>query len=138
MHWSLIPTRPSTRILRQFAAAWLFFLLLAGMHQYVTRNHHTAGVVLLLLAVGLGGLGLSRPGAVRWLFIGCMVLTYPIGWVVSQVMLMLMFYCIITPVALFFKLTGRDLLIRKPDRARTSFWEPKSPSPDVSSYFRQY
>ena len=138
MKWSQISTEPSPRVLRQFAAAWLFFLLVSGIHQYLARNHHTAGVVLGLLAVGLGGLGLFRPGWVRWLFVGCMVLAYPVGWVVSQVMLMVMFYCIITPAAVFFRLVGRDLLARKPAAARTSFWEPKSPSPDVSSYFRQY
>ena len=67
-----------------------------------------------------------------------MVLAFPIGWVVSQVMLLLMFYLIITPVSLFFRIQGRDALARKPAPNRASFWQPKQTPEDVRSYFRQY
>jgi len=49
-----------------------------------------------------------------------------------------MYYGIITPVALFFRIRGRDLLRRKPTAAPTSFWLPKETPEDVRSYFRQY
>jgi hypothetical protein len=90
------------------------------------------------MAVTLGLLGLIKPAALRWLFVTWMVLAFPIGWLVSQIMLLLMFYLLITPVALLFRLQGRDPLARKPAPERTSFWSPKKVPDDVRSYFRQY
>jgi hypothetical protein len=138
MHWTDIPRNPSAKTLRQFAAAWLVFFLAFGAHQYVVRHHHLPGAVLGVMAVTLGLLGLIKPVAVRRLFIAWMVLAFPIGWLISQVMLLLMFYLLITPVALLFRLQGRDPLARKPAPERVSFWAPKKLPEDVRSYFRQY
>src|SRR5437899_11769362 len=103
---------PSARVLRQFAAAWLVVVSLIGLHQYFFRQHVQVGVVLIAVAVAFGFLGLFRPAAVRWLFVIAQVATFPIGWAVSQVALLLMFYGLITPLALLFRLRRRDLLNR--------------------------
>jgi hypothetical protein len=138
MTWSDIPMRPTTRALRQFAGAWLVFFLAFGVHQCLARKHVTWGLVLMALALGIGVLGLFKPSAVRWLFVGWMVVAFPIGWLVSLLMLLLMFYGLITPIALFFRLRGRDLLRQKPAPAASTFWLPKHTPEDVRSYFRQY
>ena len=138
MSWSGLPLRPTPRALRQFAGAWLVFFLAFGAHQYLVRKHPSAGLVLMALAMVIGLLGLIKPSAVRWLFVGWMVLAFPIGWAISLLMLLLMFYCIITPVALLFRIRGRDLLCRKHVPARATFWLPKHMPQDVRSYFRQY
>ncbi len=138
MRWSEIPKDPGNKSLRQFAAAWLVCLLLAGTHQYLARGHHQAGLALGFVGLGVGGLGLVKPRSIRGLFVLSLRLTFPIGWVVSQLMLLLMFYCLITPVALIFRLKGRDLLSRKPAPDRTTFWVPAAQQREVRSYFRQY
>ena len=138
MKWSDIPANPTEKTLRQFAAAGLVFLLAAGAHQYFVRDHHRVGLVLGVAAFGFGGLGLIKPAAIKSLFVLCLKVTFPLGWVVTQVMLLLMFYGLITPLALLFKLKGRDLLARKPAPGRSTFWVPSSPPTDVRSYFRQY
>ena len=56
-----IPLHPTTRALRQFAAAWLVFFLAFGVHQYLVREHLTLGVVVMALALGVGLLGLIKP-----------------------------------------------------------------------------
>jgi len=138
MKWSDLPLNPTARVLRQFAAAWLVFFLAVGGHRYLVRDQHAWGLAAGFLAVVVGVLGLSRPAAVRWLFVGAMVLAFPVGWLMSQVMLALMFYGIVTPLALLFRLRGRDLLARKPAPDRPSFWTPKQTPEDLRSYFRQY
>ncbi len=138
MTWSDIPFRPTAKALRQFAAAWLIFFLAFGAYQYLVRRHLAVGLVLMSLALVIGLLGLIRPAAVRWLFVGWMVVAFPIGWVISLVMLLVMFYGLITPVAVFFRLRGRDLLHRKPASSGTTYWLPKPAAQDVRSYFRQY
>jgi hypothetical protein len=138
MKWSDIQFSPSSRTLRQFAAAWLVFFLALGAQQYWLRGHPQAGVALGALAVGVGGLGLIAPATVRWLFVAAMVVAFPVGWLVSLLMLLVFYYGVLTPVALIFRLRGRDLLHRKPDPQRASFWLPKQTPVDSRRYFRQY
>ncbi len=138
MTWSDIPFQPTTKVLRQFAAAWLFFFLALGAYQYLARHHVALGLALVGIALVIGLPGLIRPRAVRWLFVGWMVVAFPIGWLLSLLMLLLMFYGLITPVALVFRLRGRDLLGRKRPAAGATFWLPKHTPQNVRSYFRQY
>ncbi|MCU0782551.1 MAG: SxtJ family membrane protein [Verrucomicrobia bacterium] len=138
MKWSDVQFKPTKKVLRQFAAAWLVFFLAWAAVQWLKRGHPTAALVLGALAIVVGGLGLVSPTTIRWFYVGCMIVAFPIGWVVSLVMLAVMFYGVITPVALFFRLRGRDLLHRAPPRNVTSFWTPKTLPLDVRRYFRQY
>lgn len=138
MKWSDIPFHPTGKALRQFAAAWLVFFLAVGTYQYVVRGHQRWGLTLILLAIAVSVLGLVRPAAVRWIFVGWMVLAFPIGWLLSQIMLLLLFYGVITPVALLFRFRGRDMLRSKPAPNRPTYWLPKQTPQDVTSYFHQY
>ena len=138
MTWSDIPFKPTTKALRQFAAAWLVFFLAFGAHQYFARGHSRIGLTLMGSAVVIGLLGLIKPVAVRWVFVGWMVVAFPIGWLISLLMLVLMYYGILTPVAVLFRMRGRDLLKRKQNPDGTSYWLPKETPQDVRSYIRQY
>jgi len=55
----------------------------------------------------------------------------------SRVALAILFYLLFTPVALVFKVTGRDTLHRR-RRSQTSYWTPKAGAADVREYFRQF
>ena len=138
MKWSDIPRDPSRKVLRQFASAWLVFFLAWATHQGLARGRPQLGLGLAVMAVGVGVLGLIRPGAVRWLFVGWMVLAFPIGWLISQLTLIVMFYGMLTPIALFFRITGRDPLCRKQTPGVPSYWTAKEQPRDMRRYFRQY
>jgi hypothetical protein len=138
MKWSDLQLPPTPRVLRQFAAAWLVILLAWAAQQGLARGHRTAALVLGALAVAAGLPGLLAPAAIRWLYVGCMIVAFPVGWVVSQVLLGLLFYGVMTPVALFFRWRGRDPLHRAPPGNRASCWAPKTQPRDVRRYFRQY
>lgn len=59
--------------------------------------------------------------------------------IVSPVILGIMFFGVITPVALLLRLAGKDLLRTKFDRDAPSYWIPrKPPGPDKSSLKRQF
>ena len=137
MRWTDLNLRPEARMLRQFALLWLLFFAGIGAFQWLARGN--AGMGLTLAAIGgIAGLpGLIAPRSIRWLYVACMIVSFPIGWVVSQAMLAILFYVIITPMALLFRLRGRDLLLRRA-AGQKSLWLPKSLPQDVRSYFRQY
>jgi hypothetical protein len=49
-----------------------------------------------------------------------------------------LFYGMFTPVAVAFKLIGRDVLCRWHRPATESYWSPKSMSADPRRYFRPF
>src|SRR2546421_396631 len=79
--------------------------------------------------------GLVRPALLRPLFVGWMILVFPIGWLMSRVMLAVLYYGLFTPLAVAFRLGGRDALRRRTRPAGDSYWVPRPPTLEVSRYF---
>ena len=138
MSWSDLPLRPGNRVLRQFAGAWLVVFLGLAAHQQFARSHPAAAMALCTTAIVVGGIGLVWPRAVRWIYVGATVLTFPVGWLMSQIVLLVMFYIVLTPIALLLRFRGRDLLDRRPAPDRKTLWHPKEPGTDAKRYLRQY
>ncbi len=138
MQWSDISFAPPSRTLRQFAGMWTLFFGGLACWQGLVRDNTTVAWILAGLALAVGPLGLIKPQAIRLVFVGAMLLAFPIGWLVSRVILALIFYGLITPVGLVLRLTRRDPLCRgyRPDLE--SYWQPKPMPTDVRSYFRQF
>jgi hypothetical protein len=138
MHWSDIPFDPPRKTLRQFAGLWLLAFGGLAVWEYAQRGHGTWALALAILALTVGPLGLVWPRLVRPIYVGWMVLAFPIGWLVSRLILAVMFYGVFTPVALVFRLIGRDALTLKCGEGRTTYWVPKPPPAGVRSYFNQF
>jgi hypothetical protein len=123
-------------MLRQFAALWLVLLGGAALWRWLALGETRTAIVLGVLSLTVGVAGLIVPAVVRPLFVGLTVVTFPIGWVVSRAIVVALFAVIVTPLALVFRLTGRDALhLRR--KNRDSYWAPKPPPRGLESYFRQ-
>ncbi len=138
MQWSDIQFRPTSKTLRQFAWLWLICFSGLAAWEVLGRDHRTFAVVLGTLALAGGLVGINRPQNVRPIYVAWMVLAFPIGWTMSQVILGLMFYGVFTPIALIFRMIGRDPLHRARQPSLASYWAPKAISADPRSYFRQF
>lgn len=64
--------------------------------------------------------------------------TYPVGWVVTHLVLALVYYGLLTPVGLALRLFGRDPMARRFDREAGSYWQERKQSADPERYFRQF
>jgi len=137
MRWSDLPLKPSPRMLRQFAGLWTFFFAALSAWHGLAHGETRLAAVLIALALTIGPVGIAWPDAVRPIFITWMVLAFPIGWLVSRVVLVTLFLLII-PAALLFRLTGRDPLMLRRSAGKSSYWTPKAAPPDVRSYLRQF
>jgi hypothetical protein len=138
VQWSDITFTPPTRTLRQFAGLSLVIFGLAACFQGVIRHQPILAAVFGTLAVVIGLPGLIQPSIVRPVYVGAMILTFPIGWTVSKLILACMFYGIFTPMALWFRLIGRDSLSRRHRPELETYWSPKSQATDPSSYFHPF
>ncbi len=136
MQWSDIQFKPSDKTLRQFAALALIIFGGLAIFEVLVRHRSTMAWVYGALALGIGPLGLIAPQAIRPVWVGWSVVAFPIGWTVTQVMLSILYFLVFTPIALVFRLAGRDALrLRKP--ATSSYWQPRPVDIDARSYFRQ-
>jgi hypothetical protein len=129
---------PTERTLRQFATTWILFFGAIAVLQKFHRHHHILAIVFAVLAVTIGPLGLARPRAIKPIFVGWMALVYPINWIISHFIMALLFYGLFTPVALIFRLIGRDALALKSQPNAATYWHPKGKALDKSQYLRQF
>lgn len=137
MPWPEITARPTDRQLREFAAAGAALCCAMAVWQVVGGNWWPAGA-WLLSAVVVGGSGFWRP---RWLaapFKIAMIVTYPLAWAMSLLVLVLIFYGLITPLGLLLRLLGRDVLNRRNRSRPESYWKPRPRAADAVRYLRQY
>ncbi|HEY4313509.1 MAG TPA: SxtJ family membrane protein [Pirellulales bacterium] len=139
-----IAWKPSDRQLRQFGAIALVALPLAGWlfsgkpwPAAVTHAQGTAIVTLAALGVIAAVLAVVRPQTLRWPFVGATLVTLPIGLVVGEIVLAVIYFGMFLPVSLIFRLMGRDALERRVDRNVSSYWQPKTQPAGPESYFRQ-
>ena len=142
-----INLRPERRVLRQFGfIALAAFGLLGGLILWqnglfgLDFGRTTAPIAYLLWAIGVASalLSLAAPRANRPLYVGLIVITYPIGFVVSYVLLGVIFYLLFTPLGLVFRLMRRDPLQRRFEKEASTYWVPHRPSDSVERYFRQF
>lgn len=114
---------PNPKQLRQFGyGLFIFGAILAGL-SYWKGNPHGAKVVMAAMAA-LGTVVLALPPFGRLIYKAWMSVAFVIGTIVSTAVLLLVYFGIITPLALFFRLRGRDELRLK--RAGGSYWVPLS------------
>lgn len=127
---------PDDKQLRQFAGIALIGFALIG-YVFHWRFGWTTGSWVL---AGIGAVtciaGLASPRSVLPIYGLLMLITLPIGWVVSNIFLYLLYYVVLTPVALFFRAMGRDALVRRRPQA-ASYWQAHRQPADLVSYYRQ-
>jgi len=140
MTWDSIPRHPSERMLRQFAVLWILFWGWLACWQGLLRQprHMSIAACFILLAIGVGGLGLVSPQRLRPVFVGWMILVYPLNYVLSHLVLGLVLYGLFTPLAILFRLLGRDVLQRRFRPEEKSYWATKPKVTEPRSYFRQF
>jgi len=130
-------TDPSPKQLRVFALAWLaFFATAAGMLAWRDASKTTV-VVTTIVAVVCPLAGWAFPPLLRRLFIASAYGTYPIGLVVSALLLGAIYALVITPIGLVARLFGYDPMTRKLDARARSYWRRRRRRDSLAGYFRQ-
>jgi hypothetical protein len=124
----------TSRHLREFSGVWLVFFCGVAVAQ-ASANSKLA-VILVAIGLVVGIIGLIRPALVKMLFSIAMAIAFPIGWVMTRLLLGFLFFGIFTPVGWLFRQLKRDPLhIRKP--AVSSYWVQARQPADRTSYLRQ-
>ena len=137
IHADLKKLRTGAGDLRKFGlmvgAGFIFLgvlLLLRDRSSYVAF----CGAGALLTAFGV-----IWPRALKYVYIAWMALAFTLGFVMSNVILTLFFFLLVTPIGLLSRLFGKDFLARKLDRHAASYWIPRPyETRTAESYERQF
>jgi hypothetical protein len=138
---------PDTKTLRQFGViAFVGFGILAALAYYekLIFSFGLGGARMTVVTVfaALGSLALLfsvvAPTANRILYVGLTLLAFPIGFVLSYVIMATLFFLIIGPIAVALRLFGRDPMHRGYDPSAPTYWQPVHSRRDKESYFHQY
>ena len=139
--------RPDERTLRQFG--WIalggfgLLALCAWNHWLVFRHLSDAArepVAFALLGLGVlsAVLGLVYPKANALLFVGLSVVAFPIGFVLSYVIMATLFYVVIAPVGFLLRLIGKDPMDRRLLPDAKTYWLDARPARAKADYFKQF
>jgi hypothetical protein len=128
---------PSARTLRQFAAVALVVLAGMAVIGYLRGGGAPALALPLGLGIAAGVLGWIRPQALRLVFVLLSLAVYPIGFVISHFILLILFYGVITPLGVLGRIARSDPLNLRRERTSTSYWRERRPPRDKASYLRQ-
>lgn len=132
-----INKNPSRRDLVVFGFLLLAFAGIMGA-LFFWRSH-APGVARAVWIAGaaLTAIYFSVPPLRRPIFLGWTYLTFPVGFVLSHVILGFVYYIVFTTVGLVMRLVGYDPMQRKIDRAAKSYWVEHDPHRSMERYFRQ-
>ena len=138
---------PDKKTLRQFG--WISFLCFGSLAlmAWTERLIFSFGLgqsrvvvmqILLAMAVLCALFSLLFPKANLPLYIGLSVISYPIGVVLSYIIMLVIYFGMITPMALIFRMIGKDPLQREFLPDAQTYWEEPGPAHPRESYFKQF
>ncbi len=87
------------------------------------------------VAAAGGLLAACAPEAMRRFYVAWMIAVYPIGWVVSHVIMAIVYYAVVTPMGVIMRLFGYN-----PMRGNVAdtYWIKREPTRDTKRYFRHH
>ena len=140
-----IDFKPSDQKLRQFGWFGLFgFGIIGIIIAYKTRvfqesKQWTTPSILWGLAIISPIFSLIFPKGLLPIYLFLTLIAIPIGFIISNLILIIIFYFMITPISLCFKIMGRDELRKRIKVSQNpSHWIRCIPPKEAKSYYRQF
>ena len=101
----------------------LFLIVIAGFLFW--RGKESFEIILISGSV-LFVLGLVIPIVLKPVYWLWMILAVILGWIMTRVILSLLFYIVITPIGMFSRLFGSKFLDLKWDKSKDSYWNSRT------------
>ncbi|NQV42522.1 MAG: sxtJ [Candidatus Marinimicrobia bacterium] len=124
---SIIWTGKDTGEFRKFGRTMGIFLILVGLILYFL----SASYVMPLISSGglILFVGFIYPIALRPLFVLWMSIAASLGFIMTRIILGLIFFLIFSPIGLVFRLLKKDHLDEAIDPEATSYWRKRDSKP---------
>ena len=88
------------------------------------------------IALGFVGLGILTPILLKPVYLFWMVFSIILGWIMTRIILSLLFYLLITPIGLITRLFGNDYLRLKESNS-SSYWKVRDRAKKLNHRFEK-
>ena len=113
-----------------------FLLILGGLFLWLEKAAYPH---LLIIGAALLLTGLAVPGILKPIYLGWMTFATVLGWIMTRVILTIVFFLVMTPIGFLGRLFGYKFLELKWDLAKKTYWNYReSAEPDKAIYERQF
>lgn len=130
--------KPTTRDLRVFALVQLLMAFVVAWLLHRRLGWDAAAIGLAAVSLVLVVVGLASPVLLKPLFLLWMCAAFPVGWVMSHLLLGVVYYVVLTPIGFALRCRGRDTLGLKHRGDAPSYWTARPDPPESPRYFRQF
>jgi hypothetical protein len=89
-------------------------------------------------AVACSWIGWRFPATVKPVYVALSLLALPCGLLVSEAVMLIVYFGLLTPLGLVFRLRGRDALQRTIDPAAPTYWHTRPAPRGPRSYLRRW
>jgi len=110
--------------LRKFSITLFIALGILGL--FLLWRKGGVGFVPLGFAFLLLLLGMKRPSLLTPFYKGWMTLSLLLGYIMSHLVLMILYYLLMTPIGLVMRILQKDLLGRQFDKKAKTYWVKRS------------
>ena len=128
--------KPTRKNIRNFGVTIGLFLMILGgilfwkeIEDYIIVTF--VGIVFIVCGLGL-------PRILKPIYLFWMIVSSILGWVMTRVVLSILFFTMITLIGLISKLFGKQFLDLKWDNSKNSYWNQRQGKPEKSSYENQF
>jgi len=129
---------PTGRQLTVFGLLWLAAFGILGTMAWWRTSLSATAYGFWTIAALVPAVGFLWPSALRIVYLLSAYITFPIGFVVSFVILAMVYYLVLTPIGLVMRLTGYDPMQRRFNRDAKTYWTPREQDESTEQYFRQF
>jgi hypothetical protein len=111
------------------------FLLLGAL--FVWR-HRGAGWPFVSIGAVLVVAGAAIPKALQWVHAFWMMIAVMLGWVVTRILLTIVFFLVVTPVGLLQRVFGKRAIEVDFRASAASYWQARTARPAPEEYEKQF
>ena len=109
--------------LRQFGITMgIVLILFGGLFLWRDKDYY---IYLFIIATVFMILGLAVPFVLKPIHKVWMTISIILGWIMTRVILSILFYLVVTPTSWLARLFGKQFLDLKIDKNARSYWIPK-------------
>ncbi|MBW8000504.1 MAG: hypothetical protein FVQ80_00585 [Planctomycetes bacterium] len=124
--------------IRTFGIGLAIIIFVAALHP-LRRGHYIVALWLYIICATLICLSLFFPLVLKPVNKLFMAIAHCLGWVNTRILLSVLFFLILTPIALIYRLIAINSLDRKIKKNESTYWEHREKcSANVTIYERQF
>jgi hypothetical protein len=126
----------SPRALRRFGFTVGSVILPLGC--VLLWRHRVTGWPLISIGTVLVLGAALTPSRLKWIYGPWMILSLALGWIVTRILLTMVFFLVVTPIGLLQRLFGKRVIEIAFKADTSSYWRPRTASPMSKDYEKQF